>query len=103
MKSHHYFVYITTNDNKTVLYTGVTNDLPFRLQHHHQDALQKRQHFSGKYSCYHLVYYEYFENIEKAIAREKQLKGWRRYKKEALIEAFNPQWRFLNEEVRENL
>lgn len=103
MRSHHYFVYITTNKNKTTLYVGVTNDLPLRLQQHHDDALGLQKHFAGRYSCYHLVYYEYFQDIEEAIAREKQLKGWRRSKKEALIVSFNPQWRFLNEEVKENL
>jgi putative endonuclease len=103
MKSHHYFLYITTNVNKSVLYIGVTNDLPYRLHQHREEALHKRKSFAGRYNCYLLIYFEYFQDIEQAIAREKQLKGWRRSKKEALIESLNPQWQFLNEEIKEDL
>jgi putative endonuclease len=97
--THNYFVYITTNRNKTVLYTGVTNDLTNRLHEHQEDANGKKKHFTGKYNAYFLVYWERFQYIERAIEREKEIKGWLRSKKEKLISEFNPEWRFLNDEV----
>jgi putative endonuclease len=97
--THNYFVYITTNKIKSVLYIGVTNNLQKRLFEHKEDALGKKAHFTGKYNCYHLVYYEKFEYIDHAIKREKQLKGWLRIKKDKLISEFNPDWRFLNEDI----
>lgn len=99
MKSHHYFVYITTNKIKTVLYIGVTNNITYRLSQHQQDAIGEQKHFTGKYNCTHLVYYEYFQNIHHAIDREKQLKKWVRQKKEQLIKSFNPEWKFLNDKL----
>ncbi len=83
--THNYFVYITTNITKSVLYTGVTNDLKRRLFEHEEDANTEKKHFTGKYNAYYLVYYERFEFIEHAIEREKQIKGWIRQKKETLI------------------
>lgn len=96
MKYHNYYVYITTNPEKTVLYTGVTNDLDRRMEAHLEDNNEARKTFAGKYFCYNLVYYEYYSQIEWAIAREKQIKRMSRKKKENLITKFNPQWRFLN-------
>lgn len=96
---HNYFVYIVTNFQRTVLYIGVTNDLRRRLDEHEQDAMSFKTHFAGKYNACFLIYWERFDNIEYAIEREKQLKGWRRSKKEKLIQEFNLQWRFLNNEV----
>lgn len=96
MKHHNYYVYITTNPEKTVLYVGVTNDLDRRMEEHLEDNNGERKTFAGKYFCYYLIYYEYYAHIEWAIAREKQIKGMSRAKKEALIARFNPQWRFLN-------
>jgi putative endonuclease len=95
--THNYFVYITTNVVKTVLYTGVTNELKNRLYWHKDDAKNRKEHFAGKYNAYYLVYYERFQNVDDAILREKQIKGWSRKKKEMLIESFNPEWKFLNE------
>ena len=100
MKNHNYFVYITTNPAKTVLYIGVTNDLETRLQQHY-DSRGKSKTFAGKYYCYHLIYWERFQYIDHAIEREKELKKWNRTKKEHLIATLNPEWRFLNEEIRE--
>jgi putative endonuclease len=97
--THNYFVYITTNKTKTVLYTGVTNDMQRRVYEHHQDAQTGREHFTGKYRAFHLIYYEQFQYINDAIDREKQIKGWIRAKKIALINSFNPEWLFLNEEI----
>ena len=98
--THNYFVYITTNQNKTVLYIGVTNDLYTRLiQHQQKAAAYTHTSFAGKYNAYYLLYYERFGEIEHAIEREKELKGWRRSKKEELINSFNAEWRFLNDEI----
>ena len=87
-----YYVYILTNKNKTTLYVGVTNNLKRRLQEHRCGL---NNGFSKRYNCYHLVYYESFTNISTAIAREKEIKKWRREKKNGLVNGFNPEWRFL--------
>ena len=95
---HNYFVYITTNPKKTVLYIGVTNDLKRRL-FEHQENKAKSNTFTGKYYCYKLIYFEHFSNIEQAIDREKQIKNWTRKKKEYIINLKNPNWNFLNDEI----
>jgi putative endonuclease len=89
-----YYVYITTNPGKTVLYTGVTNDLKLRLQQHYQNRGNKRT-FAGRYYCYRLLYFEVYTDINQAIAREKEIKNWSRERKEALIATKNPKWNFL--------
>ena len=94
MKGLHYFVYIVTNPKKTVLYTGVTNDLADRIQQHYQNR-GNNSTFAGKYHCYKLLYFETFSGIEQAISREKEIKGWTRAKKEALIATLNPNLAFL--------
>jgi putative endonuclease len=82
------------------LYTGVTNDLYKRLSEHLENSKPFRHSsFAGKYNAYHLLYYERYEWVENAIAREKEIKGWRRSKKEVLINTMNPEWNFLNDEV----
>lgn len=96
---HNYFIYITTNTRRSVLYIGMTNDLKRRLYEHEVDAKTLRQHFTGKYRVYLLIYWERYEWVQHAIEREKELKGWTRAKKEQLIDSFNPEWRFLNEEI----
>jgi putative endonuclease len=96
--NHNYFVYIITNPKKSVLYTGVTNDLSNRLHEHFANKGNKST-FAGRYFCFNLLYFEQFDQIEHAIAREKEIKGWTREKKEALIKSMNPDWRFLNSEV----
>lgn len=95
---HNYFIYITTNPDKTVLYTGVTNDLKRRL-FEHQENKGKSNTFAGRYYCYNLVYFEQFQFVEHAIDREKQIKKWSRKKKDFLIEKENPNWHFLNDEI----
>ena len=95
---HNYFVYITTNPNKSVLYTGITNDLKRRL-FEHQENKGKSNTFAGKFYCYNLLYFERFSNIEHAIDREKQIKNWSRKKKEYLINLSNPEWNSLNDEI----
>ncbi len=84
-----YYVYILTNGART-LYIGVTNDLTRRVYEHKQKPLDG---FTKKYNITYLVYYETTSDVEVARAREKQLKGWRRDRKIALIEASNPQWK----------
>ncbi|MGE0638575.1 MAG: GIY-YIG nuclease family protein, partial [Bacteroidia bacterium] len=92
MKIHIYYIYILTNKNHTVLYTGVTNDLARRC-HEHKNKLVKG--FTEKYNVENLVYYEVYDFIDLAINREKQIKGYSRAKKEALINKRNPEWRDL--------
>jgi len=93
-----YFVYIITNTTKTVLYTGVTNNLSRRLSEHYQ-AQHKGRSFAGQYKCYWLLHYETFRKPSDAIHRETEIKAWRRDKKVALLETLNPEWKFLNEEI----
>ena len=73
-----YFVYILTNLKKNVLYVGVTNDISRRLHEHISGAIPG---FTKKYNCKDLIYYEQFDYINNAISREKEIKGWRREKK----------------------
>ncbi len=91
-----YFVYILTNKNNTVLYTGVTNDLLNRCIEHIQKKYPNS--FTAKYNVNKLVYYERFEDINLAIAREKQIKSGSRQKKIKLIENLNPYWNDLFEQ-----
>ncbi len=97
---HHYYTYITTNTTKDVLYTGVTNNLYMRIIEHYLKR-GTNDCFTGRYYCYWLVYYEEFHYINDAIAREKEIKGWSRKKKEELINQLNPDWKFLNKEICE--
>ena len=87
-----YYVYILTNATRK-LYVGVTNDLERRM-HQHRSKLVPG--FTNKYNISWLVYYEQTSNVEAALAREKQMKAWRRSKKVALIETMNPRWRDLS-------
>lgn len=87
-----YYVYFLTNNNFNVLYVGVTNDLLRRI-YKHKNKLQKG--FTQKYNLDRLVYYETCEDIVSAIAREKQIKGWTRKKKDELIHSVNPLWEDL--------
>ncbi len=93
-----YYVYILTNFTKTVLYTGVTNNLEQRIVEHYLSRGNSKT-FTGKYHVFYLLFYESYDYINDAIAREKEIKGWRRSKKEELINSFNPEWKFLNEEL----
>jgi len=95
MKNHEYYIYIVTNQNKTVLYIGVTNNLSRRLKEHFEGKIPG---FTQLYKCRYLIYYELFQFIDQAIDREKELKSWRREKKEILIDKFNPDRNFLNDQ-----
>ncbi|WP_426061304.1 GIY-YIG nuclease family protein [Hymenobacter sp. B1770] len=85
------YVYILTNSGRTVLYIGVTNDLTRRL-YEHRSANGDVSKFTGRYQADLLVYFELLPDTTQAIAREKQLKGWTRAKKNALINTSNPDW-----------
>ena len=88
-----YYIYILTNNYHTTLYIGVTNNIERR---HLEHTLKVNKGFSYKYNTSKIVYYECCNNIDDAIAREKQLKKWSRIKKEALINSFNPKWNDLS-------
>lgn len=90
-----YYVYMLTNWNNKVLYTGVTNDLERRI-YEHKNKLVKG--FTAKYNVNKLVYFECTSDITSAIAREKQIKGWTRQKKNELVQGVNPKWRDLSAE-----
>ena len=85
-----YYVYILTNAHKTVLYTGVTNDLVRRV-YEHKNHLDKGS-FTAQYNVDRLVYYEVTSDVASAIEREKQIKGWNRKHKNKLVESRNPNW-----------
>lgn len=89
-----YFVYIMTNKTNSTLYVGVTNDLRRRITEHKNETLDG---FTKKYHLHKLVYFEEYSEVNDAIAREKQLKGWIRAKKNWLIESQNPNWNDLSE------
>mgnify|MGYP002711805088 CR=1 FL=1 len=89
------WVYILTNHTNSVLYTGVTNDVIRRTFEHRSKTVNG---FAEKYNTYKLVYAEETNSAEEAIAREKQIKGWTRAKKIALIETINPTWTDLLKE-----
>lgn len=98
MPDHNYFVYITTNPAKTVLYVGVTNNLFTRMAQHQENA-GKSKTFAGRYYCFNLIFWERHSSIHYAISREKEIKKWRRNKKIGLINDFNADWKFLNDEI----
>ena len=91
---YNFYVYILTNKAKTVLYTGVTNNLKRRLEEHNEKLNPKS--FTARYNVEFLVYYERFGWIQQAIAREKEIKLLRRDLKMELIREFNPNMEFLN-------
>ncbi len=92
VKNKQYYVYIMTNQDNTVLYTGVTNDLHRRVLEHRAG---KGGTFSKKYKLYDLVYYEAGNDINVALLREKQIKAGSRNKKVELINSINPVWEDL--------
>ena len=93
VKEYRYFVYIMSSRSGT-LYIGMTNSVYRRALQHKGGEIEG---FSSKYHCDRLVYYESFDDVHKAINREKKLKGWTRAKKIALIESLNPRWADLAE------
>src|SRR5207247_1749972 len=98
MMAKTYYVYILTNKNHTVLYTGITNDLSKRMWEHQAGLGSK---FADRYRAIELVYFEVFEDPYEAISREKQIKAGPRRRKVALIRKLNPRWRNLAEDFEE--
>ena len=96
MEYRTYQVYILTNKNRTVLYTGVTSNLKLRVEQHKLKINSKS--FTARYNVDELVYYEQYFDIGEAIAREKQIKAGSRQKKLDLINGLNPEWRDLHED-----
>ena len=92
----YFYIYICTNPKKTVLYTGISNNVWRRMKEHFEDSQNKRKSFAGKYHCYNLIYFEEYTDVEVAITREKEIKGWTRAKKEVLINSVNPKWEFID-------
>jgi len=92
--NYKFWVYILSSTSGT-LYVGVTGYLARRIHQHKIDSIEG---FTEKYQVHRLVYYEAFDHVMSAISREKQLKGWRRQKKMALVETTNPRWQDLAEQ-----
>ena len=95
------YIYIITNKNNTTLYVGVTSNLKKRIYEHKTGKYKKS--FSYRYNLKKLVYYEGFTTIVEAIAREKQIKGGSRKKKEEMIRSINPDWKDLYDEIEFNM
>ena len=95
MKNHNYYVYIITNFTRTVLYTGVTNDLSRRMAEHYENRGNLTS-FSGRYNCHILLFWERYSYVKTAIEREKEIKKMSRARKEALIATMNKDWEALD-------
>ncbi|MBI5475434.1 MAG: GIY-YIG nuclease family protein [Ignavibacteriales bacterium] len=95
MRNYNFYIYLMTNWNNKVLYTGVTNNLERRIYEHKHKVVKG---FTQKYNVNKLVYYEHTTNVYSAIQREKEIKKWRREKKNKLINSVNPEWKDLSDE-----
>jgi putative endonuclease len=95
-QEHNYYVYMVASRSH-VLYCGITNHLLRRVEQHRQGEIDG---FSAEYNCKRLVWFERFQYVDNAIAREKQIKRWRREKKVWLVEQENPHWDDLSEPLR---
>ncbi len=95
-KEQQYFVYLLTNWNNKVMYVGMTNNLVRRVYEHKSEAVKG---FTEKYKAHKLVYFEETSDVHAAIAREKEIKRWRREKKNALVFQGNPTWRDLSADL----
>jgi putative endonuclease len=93
-----YYVYLLTNWNHRVMYVGVTNDLSRRLYEHKNKLIKG---FTEKYNLNKLVYFEETRDVQSALAREKEIKKWRREKKDALVQSVNPEWRDISDEGKD--
>lgn len=98
MKNHNYYVYILSNFTKKVLYTGVSNNIAWRLYEH---RYIEKGSFCHKYRYYYLLYYDWYQDINQAVEREKQIKKWGRRKKITLIKRLNPEMKFLNDLIKD--
>ncbi|NLN48750.1 MAG: GIY-YIG nuclease family protein [Clostridiales bacterium] len=91
-----YWIYMMFNWNIKVLYTGITNDLARRVYEHKNKLVEG---FTAKYNVNKLVYYDYTNDVMSAIAKEKEIKGWKRHKKNELVESMNPEWKDISEKL----
>ena len=92
-----YYVYILANATNVTIYTGVTNDLVRRVYDHRHEADPRS--FTARYKVHKLVYFEQTTDVRAALEREKQIKSWKRAKKNQLVESMNPAWRDLYPEI----
>jgi putative endonuclease len=90
-----YYVYLLANWNNRVLYTGVTNDLLRRIHEHKHKLVEG---FTKRYNVNKLVYFEETNDVYAAISREKEIKRWRREKKNKLVQSMNPEWKDLSDD-----
>jgi len=97
MREKEYAVYAITNKTRTTIYIGVTNNLPERVLQHKEKINPKS--FTAQYNLNRLMWYEYYDDISAAIAREKEIKGWSRKKKEELVNSMNPKWKDLSDDL----
>ena len=97
--AHTYYVYFLTNWNNNVMYVGMTNHLERRMYEHKKKLLKG---FTQKYNINKLVYYEKTQNVQTAIMREKEIKKWRREKKDSLVNSEIPQWKDLSFEFQDS-
>lgn len=95
MREYSYFTYLMSNKTNSVIYIGVTNDLERRIYEHKYKVLKG---FTGRYNVNKLVYFEETDDVNQAIRREKQIKGWIRIKKVKLIESKNLNWDDLSKD-----
>ena len=91
-----YYIYIMSNTKNTVLYVGMTNDLKRRVEEHKSNSIPG---FTQRYCCHKLVYFETYSDVDQAIYREKQIKGWLRIKKDELIDSTNKVRKDLYNEI----
>jgi len=91
----HYYVYLLTNWNNKVMYVGMTNNLERRIYEHKNKLING---FTKKYNINKLVYYEETSDVNSALSREKEIKKWRREKKDTLVLNSNPEWKDLSDE-----
>jgi putative endonuclease len=99
LREHHYYVYIMQSSSRRALYIGMTNNLHRRVFQH---KTQECEGFTGSYDAVRLLYWESSDDVHKTIAREKQLKNWRREKKLWLIASMNPEFRDLSADWYKN-
>ncbi len=95
MNGNNYYIYILTNWDNKVMYIGITNKLERRIYEHKNKLIEG---FTKKYNVIKLVYYESSKDVKMAITREKEIKKWRREKKNNLVVKMNPEWRDLSED-----
>ena len=98
MKEYNFYVYIISNCKRTTFYTGFTNNIKRRLLEH-LDPLINAESFCKKYSCNEVIYFEHFQYVNNAIAREKQIKRWSRNKKVTIVRKKNPSLHSYNLEI----